>query len=114
MRLSLITTTTAVLLLAVAGLSTSAVAGKPKKDLTDSGYKCVRVGVNFIECTKDGSPTYWCDDAGNCEAKPARVKPGDAAAPKGGGVLEVNPGSGKGTKGSAGSGTTVKPMLRKD
>lgn len=114
MRLSLLMTTTAVLILAVAGLSTSAVAGKPKKDLTDSGYKCVRVGVNFIECTKDGSPTYWCDDAGNCEAKPARAKPGDAAAPKGERILEVIPGSSKGTKGSAGTGTTVKPTLRKD
>ena len=88
-----------------------AFAGKPKKDLTDGGYTCVRVAVNFIECTKSGSPTYWCDDAGNCEAK-ARVKPGAAAAPKAGGVLEVDPGSSdKGPKGSGGAGA-VAPKLK--
>jgi hypothetical protein len=84
-----------------------AFAGKPKKDLTDGGYTCVRVAVNFIECTKSGSPTYWCDDAGNCEAK-ARVKPGAAAAPKAGGVLDVNPGlTGKGPKEPSGAGAVA-------
>ena len=99
--------TSFVLLVAAFVWATSALAGKPKKDLTDSGYSCVRVAVNFIECTKSGSPTYWCDDAGNCEAK-ARVKPGAAAPPKAGGVLEVDPGSSdKGPKGSGGAGAVA-------
>ena len=106
MRLSLAMTSVGLLVAASVG-ATPALAGKPKKDLTDSGYSCVRVAVNFIECTKSGSPTYWCDDAGNCEAK-ARVKPGAAAAPKAGGVLEVNPGSSpKGPKGPGGAGAVV-------
>ncbi len=91
---------TAGLLAAAALFATPACAGKPKKDLTDSGYSCVRVGVNFIECTKDGSPTYWCDDAGNCEQK-VRVKPKDAVKIPEKGVLEVDPGSGS----SGGKGT---------
>ena len=81
MRLSLITSAT-VVVLAIANLSTPAAAGKPKKDLVDNGYKCVRVAVNFLECTKDGAPTYWCDDAGNCEAKARRpIRPLDGIAP---------------------------------
>ncbi len=85
---------------AAAVATSPALADKPKKDLTDAGYSCVRVSVNFIECTKTGSPTYWCDDAGNCQQK-VRVKPGaDAVAPKKG-VLEVRPNSGGGNKGSS-------------
>lgn len=85
---------------AAAVAASPALADKPKKDLTDAGYSCVRVSVNFIECTKTGSPTYWCDDAGNCQQK-ARVKPGAGAAAPKKGVLEVDPGSGGGNKGSA-------------
>jgi len=86
--------------------STAALAGKPKKDLVDSGYKCERVSVNFIECTKAGSPTYWCDDAGNCEQKARKALPKDIIAPQGG-VLD--PGTNTGTKGPGGAGVTVKP-----
>lgn len=43
---------------AMAVATSPALADKPKKDLTDAGYSCVRVSVNFIECTKTGSPTY--------------------------------------------------------
>jgi hypothetical protein len=44
-------------------------AGKTIKELKDDGYSCERVGVNFIECTKKDAPDYWCDDAGQCQAK---------------------------------------------
>ena len=36
---------------AAAVATSPALADKPKKDLTDAGYSCVRVSVNFIECT---------------------------------------------------------------
>jgi len=90
-------------LLAAAVLVTAgpASADKPKKDLTDAGYTCVRVAVNFIECTKKGSKTYWCDDTGSCQPKP-RVKPRDAVKVPEKGVIEVDPGSGGGGKGATG------------
>lgn len=47
-------------------------SGMTKDALVKDGYTCVRVSVNFIECTKKGSKTYWCDDAGKCEQAPAR------------------------------------------
>lgn len=73
MRPSIVMTIAAALVLAVAALPTPAAAGKKKSELETDGYKCERVSVNFIECTKAGSPTYWCDDAGTCQAK--RPKP---------------------------------------
>lgn len=82
-----------------------------KADLQKDGYKCVRVSVNFIECTKAGSPTYWCDDAGNCQAKPARIRPGDMGLK--GGTLEVHPGDSGGTKGAIGV-HKVQPRMRSD
>ena len=109
MRSSSVLTMTAAVALAVAGLSTPALAGIKKTDLP-SGYTCERVGVNFIECTKPGSPTYWCDDAGNCEAKPKKTIPKDIVGPKGG-VLEVDPGSSGGKKGPTGM-DAVPPKAR--
>lgn len=51
-------------------------AGKTRKQLEDDGYSCVRVSVNFIECTKNGSKTYWCDDGGACAPAPRKASPG--------------------------------------
>ena len=45
-----------------------------KDDLEKQGYKCEVVATNFWECTKDGSPTYWCDSS-SCQPKPIRVAP---------------------------------------
>jgi hypothetical protein len=73
MRQSIALTITAALALAIAAVTSPAAAGKKKTELETDGYKCERVSVNFIECTKEGSPTYWCDDAGTCQAK--RPKP---------------------------------------
>ena len=47
-------------------------AAETKSNLVKSGYKCVRVSVNFTECTKTDSTTQWCDDKGNCQAKPRK------------------------------------------
>ncbi len=60
------------------GISTASAA--TKDDLVKDGYSCARAGVNFIVCTKKDSKTHWCDDAGNCQAKPKR-RPLDAKAP---------------------------------
>jgi hypothetical protein len=91
-------------------LSTPALAGKKKSDLV--GYTCVRVAVNFIECTKDGETTYWCDDAGNCEAKPARVRHDNFRAPLHEGLLEATPGLGTNPPRGFGSpaGATTAPL----
>jgi hypothetical protein len=43
-----------------------------KGDLEERGYKCERIATNFTECTKNGSPTYWCTDNGSCEEAPKR------------------------------------------
>jgi hypothetical protein len=49
--------------------------GPTTKDaLEKQGYKCELVATNFWECTKDGSPTYWCDSS-SCQPKPLRVVP---------------------------------------
>lgn len=109
MRSSVMTAAAATLALTVAAFSSQALAGKPKKDLTDSGYTCVRVAVNFIECTKSGGTTYWCDDAGNCEAKP-RTRPKAERAPNAD-VKEMDPKSG-GKKGPAGVNKTVPPKVK--
>lgn len=58
-------------------------AGKTKKDLESDGYTCVRVSVNFIECTKSGSDTYWCSDDGTCAQAPAKTTPGASGAAAG-------------------------------
>lgn len=55
-------------------------SGKTRKELEDDGYSCVRVSVNFIECTKNGSKTYWCDDFGTCEPAPRKAMPGTNGA----------------------------------
>lgn len=109
MRSSFVMTIAATFVLTVGASSTPALAGKPKKDLVDSGYTCVRVGVNFIECTKSGSTTYWCDDSGNCEAK-ARTRPKAERAPNAD-VKEIDPKTG-GNKGPAGVNTTVPPKVK--
>jgi|SRR6516225_6343902 hypothetical protein len=44
-----------------------------KDDLEAQGYKCEIVSVGFWECTKPGSPTYWCS-FNTCAPKP-RVAP---------------------------------------
>jgi len=69
-----------VLLAALSVIGTGPAIAKPKADLVQSGYSCKRVGVNFTECTKKDSTTYWCDDAGNCESKP-RKRGMDSKAP---------------------------------
>jgi hypothetical protein len=53
-------------------LPTAAYA-ETKGGLEGKGYKCVVVATDFWECTKDGSPTYWCDKS-SCEVKPFRTK----------------------------------------
>ena len=35
-------------------------AGTSTDDLTQQGYHCEVVSAGFVECTKEGSPTYWC------------------------------------------------------
>jgi hypothetical protein len=72
-------------------ISPAAAAGKKQVDLRGDGYKCVRVSVNFIECTKDGAPTYWCTDAGVCEQAPSRVGNGGNARAPTSGVLDTRP-----------------------
>ena len=42
-------------------------SGSTQTDLEKAGYSCERVSVNFIECTKKGSPRYWCTDDGSCQ-----------------------------------------------
>jgi hypothetical protein len=42
-------------------------SGTTMDDLKKGGYSCERVSVNFIECTKPGSSTYWCTDNGECQ-----------------------------------------------
>jgi hypothetical protein len=70
----LVVTATATFAIGIATLTSPSTAGKPKNDLVAEGYKCERVGVNFIECTKNGAPTYYCDDTGNCEAKTRKIR----------------------------------------
>ncbi len=41
-----------------------------KDKLVKNGYTCVRVSVNFIECTKANAPRQWCTDDGTCQAAP--------------------------------------------
>jgi hypothetical protein len=48
--------------------------GKTKDDLINDGYTCVIVTATFTECTKNGSPTYWCTGQ-TCEQAPARTNP---------------------------------------
>lgn len=47
-------------------------SGTKMDELKKGGYTCERVSVNFIECTKDGSPTYWCTDNGECQQQARR------------------------------------------
>ena len=42
-------------------------SGSTKDGLEKDGYSCERVAVNFTECTKPGSPRYWCTDDGSCQ-----------------------------------------------
>lgn len=65
-----------------------AFAGKKIDDVKSDGFKCERVAVNYIICSKPGSKDYTCDDTGQCEqlrvldpgtggtVKPPRVKGG--------------------------------------
>ena len=45
-------------------------------DLEGQGYTCTTVATGFIECTKSGSPTYWCDSTGQCQPAPFRSTQG--------------------------------------
>jgi len=49
--------------------------GTTRDDLEKQGYKCEVVATGFWECTKDGSPTYWCDSSGSCAPAPKRLAP---------------------------------------
>ena len=62
---------------------TTVMYGKKQGDLTNDGYTCVTVATGFKECTKAGSPTYWCDASGTCEVKPFRAGAADVVAPRG-------------------------------
>lgn len=88
MRASLIVVLAAA---ATATMTLPAAADTKKDTLTNDGYKCVRVAVNFIECTKEGSPTYWCTDAGVCEAKPRRAVDSDSVRAPTNGILDPGP-----------------------
>lgn len=44
--------------------------GKKIDGLKAKGYTCTTVAAGFIECTKEGAVTYWCDSHGDCEPKP--------------------------------------------
>jgi hypothetical protein len=52
--------------------------GKTKDDLIRDGYSCEVVATGFQECTKTGSPTYWCSGQA-CEPAPARTGGGRGA-----------------------------------
>ena len=66
-------------------------AAKTKTGLQDAGYKCTYIASGFWECTKAGSPTYWCDAAGKCEVKPFRHPSDDIVNPGGGVYAPVEP-----------------------
>lgn len=70
----------ATVLVALAMIGIGSASAATKDDLVKDGYSCARVSVNFTECTKKDSKTQWCDDAGNCQAKPKR-RPLDAKSP---------------------------------
>lgn len=44
-----------------------AFAGKKIEDVKADGFKCERVAVNYIICSKDGQKDYTCDDTGQCD-----------------------------------------------
>jgi hypothetical protein len=74
-RLHAITTVAAFMLIAAAiAVPTTSLAATSvtSGDLKSQGYTCVRVSVNFWECTKSGAPTYWCTDNGQCQKAPTR------------------------------------------
>jgi hypothetical protein len=64
---------------------------KTKSELEKDGYKCERVSVNFIVCSKDGQKDYWCDDAGNCQQSVRIVAPRQPIAVKNPGVGVATP-----------------------
>lgn len=45
--------------------------GTTTDDLTKQGYHCEVVSAGFVECTKEGSPSYWCT-YGSCTPAPAK------------------------------------------
>jgi hypothetical protein len=69
--------------IAIIGLATSPLlalqnnggGGTEMDGLKNKGYTCERAGVNFLVCSKSGETTYWCTDAGDCEAAPKKQRP---------------------------------------
>jgi hypothetical protein len=51
-------------------------AGFTQSDLEGQGYTCTTIATGFIECTKPGSQTYWCDSSGQCQPAPFRSTQG--------------------------------------
>lgn len=74
--------TLALLFLVPAALQAAPAGATPMDDLKKAGYSCERGGVDSIVCTKDGSPTKYCDNSGNCTRTTAGGKLGTFAAPK--------------------------------
>jgi len=72
----------ALLFLVSTALHGAPASATPMDDLKKAGYSCERGGVDSIVCTKDGSPTKYCDNSGNCTRTTAGGKLGTFAAPK--------------------------------
>lgn len=49
-------------------------------DLKKGGYACEVVSAGFVECTKNGSPTYWCT-SGTCTQAPKVMRPPTSRIP---------------------------------
>jgi hypothetical protein len=49
--------------------------------LVGNGYTCVHVATGFDDCTKDGSPEYWCDGSGTCGPAPSVKNPKKVIGP---------------------------------
>lgn len=48
--------------------------------LKKDGYACEVVSAGFVECTKNGSPTYWCT-SGTCTQAPKVMRPPTSRLP---------------------------------
>lgn len=96
----------------IAAATGPAAADKNMGDLKGDGYSCVRVSVNFIECTKKGGTTYWCTDAGVCEAKARRAVDVDSIRAPTSGVFDPGTSTSPSPRGPMGQARPFAPAVR--